>query len=92
MYDSLASDLMVGVAEIGQFIGKSPRQVDYMVRNDMLPVFKVGNVWHARRSTMIAHFTRLEAEALAAQLHSRKDNTSDAPLVVSDLNTTEPAM
>jgi hypothetical protein len=91
MYDSLASDLMVGVAEIGEFIGKSPRQVDYMVRNDMLPVFKVGNVWHARRSTVLAHFARLEAEALA-QLHSRRDISSDAPVVANDLNTTATAM
>jgi hypothetical protein len=57
----LADDLLEGVAAIARFTGLKPRRVFYLAENGMLPLFKIGNRWCGRRSTLIEHIARLEA-------------------------------
>jgi len=57
----LADDLLEGVAAIATFTGFKPRRVFYLAERGMLPLFKVGNRWCGRRSTLIQHIVRLEA-------------------------------
>ncbi len=58
----LSEDLMEGVAAISEFHGTSTRRGFYLVQRGMIPAFKIGNVWYARKSTCLAHIVRLEAE------------------------------
>jgi hypothetical protein len=57
----LADDLLEGVAAIATFTGFKPRRVFYLAENGKLPLFKVGNRWCGRKSTLIEHIARLEA-------------------------------
>jgi hypothetical protein len=57
----LADDLLEGVSQIAAFTGFKPRRVFYLAENGKLPLFKVGNRWCGRRSTLIDHIARLEA-------------------------------
>jgi hypothetical protein len=56
----LADDLLQGVAEIATFTGFKPRRVFYLAERGMLPVFKVGNRWCGRRSTLLSFIGQLE--------------------------------
>ncbi len=58
-------ELLTGVESIAGAIDKTPRQTYYMVERGLLPAFKLGGKWHARRGTLRAHFAKLEAEAIA---------------------------
>jgi hypothetical protein len=57
----LADDLLEGVAAIATFTGFKPRRVFYLAENGKLPLFKVGNRWCGRRSTLLDYFAKLEA-------------------------------
>ena len=57
---SLANDLMKGAEEIGKFIGESTRCTYYLLEKGELPAFKQGGVWRGRKTTFLAHYTKLE--------------------------------
>jgi hypothetical protein len=57
---SLADDLLDGADEIAAFLGWPKRRVFYALERRRIPGFKIGNKWHARRSTLTAHIARLE--------------------------------
>jgi hypothetical protein len=59
----LSADLLEGVQAIAEFTGLKPRRIFYLAENAKLPLFKIGNRWCARRSTLVAHIARLESEA-----------------------------
>jgi hypothetical protein len=56
----LADDLLDGAGEIAAFLGWPKRRVFYALERGQIPGFKIGNKWHARRSTLTAHIARLE--------------------------------
>lgn len=55
------ADLLYGMAAIGKHVGLTARQVEHIVARGELPVFKVGRIICARRSTLAAHFAEQEA-------------------------------
>jgi hypothetical protein len=57
----LADDLLVGAKPIADYLGVPVRRVFYWAESRKLPVFKVGNLWAAKRSTLARHFEKLEA-------------------------------
>ena len=56
----LADDLLTGAENIGKFIGKTTRQTYYLLENRKLRAFKLGAIWHARPTTLLAQITELE--------------------------------
>ena len=46
-------DLLVGATEIGKFLGADQRRAFYLLSTRQVPAFKVGRLWHARRSTLV---------------------------------------
>lgn len=67
--DDLAGDLLTTDLAIAQFLGKSRRQVQWMLQNGHLPVaFKIGKFWCVRKSSIRRYLEELEraAEAEAA--------------------------
>jgi hypothetical protein len=64
--ESLASDLLEGVQKIARYTGLKPRRVFYLAEGGRLPVFKIGNRWCARKSTLIEHIAKLERGEAAA--------------------------
>jgi hypothetical protein len=64
-----AADILEGAAAIAAHTGKSLRQTHYLLETGQLPAFKMGKIWHMRRSTFERHIEELEA---AAQENARK--------------------
>lgn len=60
----LRDDLLKGAAAIGDHIGESPRRTFYLLEHGLIPGFKQGGRWNLRKSTMLKHIEKLEAEAL----------------------------
>jgi hypothetical protein len=58
--DVLADDLLEGVAAISVYTGMKPRRVFYLAEAGKLPLFKIGNKWCARKSTLVTFITALE--------------------------------
>ena len=56
----LADDLLDGVPEIAAFTGYSERRVYYLAEKKLLPLFKVGDRWTGRKSTLRKHYSNLE--------------------------------
>lgn len=52
----LADDVLDGVREIAEFIGKSERATFHLVHAGQLPVFRLGKKIHARKSELEAAF------------------------------------
>jgi hypothetical protein len=59
--DELATDLLDGMPAIARFGGWPVRRGYYLAENKLIPVFKLGDKWCARKSTLKAHIERLEA-------------------------------
>lgn len=56
------ADLMIGVKPIAAWLKLPVRQVFYMAERGQLPLFKLGAKWAGRKSTILRHIARLEAE------------------------------
>ena len=54
-------DMLVGAEEIADFMKCNKRQAFYLLERRLIPSFKIGARWHARISTLNAHFAKLEA-------------------------------
>ena len=63
-------DLLVGAAEIGKFLGADQRRAFYLLITGQVPAFKIGRLWHARRSTLTRFFEEQEQHALSAGTES----------------------
>jgi hypothetical protein len=48
----LSDDILAGVHEIAEFIGKSERATYHLAANGSLPVFRIGKKIHARKSEL----------------------------------------
>jgi hypothetical protein len=60
----LADDLLRGVKEIAEFYGRKPRTVSHWLDNGLVPgAFKLGGMWHLRRSTARRGIEELERGA-----------------------------
>ncbi len=46
-------DLLVGADEIGKFLNCNKRRAFYLLETRQVPAFKIGKLWHARRSTLL---------------------------------------
>lgn len=57
---SIADDTVAGAAAIAIHIGKTVRQAFYLCETGRIPAFKLGNIWHLRKSTYAKHIERLE--------------------------------
>lgn len=66
MTDRIADDLLVGVRAITSEIGGTERRTYHLLEKKLLPGFKLGGTWHARKSTIRATIERLERAAVEA--------------------------
>lgn len=58
---SLKDDMLKGIKEIADFLGLPERQVYHLCSSNRLPgVFKLGRLYHARRSALVEELRRLE--------------------------------
>ena len=60
---TLADDLLNGVGEIAEHMGWKERRVYHLIETAGFPAFKVGGVYHARRSTILVWIKKLETES-----------------------------
>lgn len=56
----LSDDLLYGEPAISSFLGLRRSKAFALLRRGKLPAFKLGGIWTARRSTLLAHIERLE--------------------------------
>ena len=62
-HQPLSADLLVGVNSIAEFTGLTARQLFYRLQNKMLPGFKIGSRWAARKSTLQTYIVKQESAA-----------------------------
>ena len=62
--DELRDDLLMGARAIAEFMGIYVRRVFYLAEHGKIPVFKLGERWHARRSTLRAYVGQRERDAM----------------------------
>ncbi|MGY3130877.1 hypothetical protein ACVWZM_001559 [Bradyrhizobium sp. USDA 4501] len=74
----MSDDLLSGAKAIGEFIGKSERQAFYLLENHLLPGFKNGRTWNARKSTIAEHYARIEREAEKARIAALAEKSASA--------------
>ena len=55
-------DFLDGADAIAEFLGTTRRRAFYILQRRMIPAVKIGDRWTARKSKLIEHFDRLEAE------------------------------
>ena len=70
----LTSDLLKGCAKIAAYLDESPRATYHKLENGLIPAFKLGSVWYARKSSLSAHFDELER----ARVKSSEPETNPA--------------
>lgn len=56
-------NLLVGADEIGTYLKRNPRQAFYLLERKLIPAFKIGRRWHARKSTLDAFLIAQEQAA-----------------------------
>jgi hypothetical protein len=66
MEPDLADDLIWGIKNIAQEINRTERQTHYLADQKLIPAFKVGNLWAARRSAIRQSMIERENAARAA--------------------------
>jgi hypothetical protein len=62
--EPVALDTLESVAAIAAWLGKTERQVNWLIEKQQIPVFRLNGVWHLRKSTYLAFIARLEAAAM----------------------------
>jgi excisionase family DNA binding protein len=62
---SLADDLLQGVAQIADYIGRPARNTYYLAEKGLIPAFKFGGKWCARKSSLNRYVDELEAKFVA---------------------------
>ena len=71
--DTLASDLIWGVANIAAFIGRTQRQTWEALDKDELPARQVNGRWCASRACLRAFFTGVEAQVASPAHEAPRD-------------------
>lgn len=64
--NAISNDLLEGAGAIAAFTGKTVRQANYLLETGQLPAFKIGRLWHMRRSTFMQFIEQQEAAAKLA--------------------------
>ena len=62
---TISLDLLRSTKKIAEALDCSTRQAQYLCETKQIPVFKIGNIWHARRATLERFLEEREREALA---------------------------
>jgi hypothetical protein len=65
MEAKLGDDLLVGAKAIAAELGVPERKVFYWGETGYIPLFRIGNQLAGRKSTLKAHFEKLEAGSAA---------------------------
>jgi hypothetical protein len=63
---NLADDLLSGVPAISEFTGWPERRVYYLPEKKLIPLFKIGDRWHGRKSTLRRYLDCSEAGSTEA--------------------------
>ena len=58
--EALSGDLLDGAERIAEFTGWPTRRVFYLLEKGLIPAFKIGNRWTARKSRLRRHIENLE--------------------------------
>jgi hypothetical protein len=58
--DDLADDMLPGAKAISRYIKEDERRTYRLLEAGLIPGFKVGGLWRARKSTLKAHYAKLE--------------------------------
>ena len=66
-HEDLCDDMLSGAEAIARFYGWKLRRTYYLLEQGAIPCFKVGKIWHARRSTSTANIEKLESMASNAR-------------------------
>lgn len=61
--ESLSADMLRGANEIADFLGLDKRQVYHAASTGKLPVFHIGSIVHARKSTLMGWIQDQESAA-----------------------------
>ena len=61
--ETLAEDLLTGAAAIGVYVKSDTRRAFYLLERGLIPGFKIGKIWHARKSRLEAHYGKSEEAA-----------------------------
>jgi hypothetical protein len=72
----LADDLLTGAGAIAGFIGATRRRAFYLLERGELPAFKLGNIWHARKSAIRNRIEELEGASLRGDDRARAGSRS----------------
>ena len=56
MATEMKDDLLRSASEIADFLGQSERATYNLLENDLIPAFKIGAKWHARKSVLERHY------------------------------------
>ena len=56
----MREDMLTGAAEIAEFLGCNKRRGFYLLESKQIPAFKLGSIWVARKSSLLAYFDKLE--------------------------------
>jgi hypothetical protein len=57
---ALSDDLLDGAERIAEYTGWPRRRVFYLLEKGLIPAFKIGNRWTARKSRLRQHIEELE--------------------------------
>jgi hypothetical protein len=63
---SIADDMLRGAEAIGEYIGEDKRRTFYLLESQLIPAFKIGALWHMRKSSYQRYIEQLEAAAIGA--------------------------
>ena len=63
--EKLGEDILTGAKAIGAEIGIGERRAFYLLEQKIIPGFRLGKRWHARKSKLREHILDLEREASA---------------------------
>jgi hypothetical protein len=61
--EALSEDLLDGAERIAEYTGWPTRRVFYLLEKGLIPAFKMGNRWIARKSRLRRHIEDLEEAA-----------------------------
>ena len=62
---NLADDMLKGAKAIGEHIDEDKRRTFYLLERRLIPAFKIGALWHMRKSSYRRHIEQLEQAAMA---------------------------
>ncbi|MBP2311909.1 hypothetical protein [Azospirillum soli] len=63
---TIGQDVLYGADAVGAFTGLNPRQVYHLAQTNKIPVFRMGTLICARKSTLLRWIEEQEAKAMGA--------------------------